>query len=99
MENIYGSNIINQIEYTPHTDILKIYGKNNKEIIKIENNGDFYINGKYIENDKDISRYLKKISINNYKEDLKEEIKNNPSLYDEILFELRREKIEKLKNK
>jgi len=79
-------------------NILTVLSKNKTEILRINNNGDFYIKGKLITNDKDIPKYLKKVSYNDYKSKLKEEIKNNPEMYQDILLELRRLKTEKLLN-
>lgn len=86
------------ITYSPPPNIFQLNG-NNKEVIKVTNDGDVYIKGKLITNDEDIVRYLKKISLSNYKENLKTEIRSNPQLYDEIVMELRKEKIKKLLNK
>ena len=85
------------ITYSPPPDILHIF--NNKDIFKVTNEGDVYIKGKLITKDEDIVKYLKKISLSNYKENLKNEIRSNPQLYDEIVMELRKEKINKLLNK
>lgn len=86
------------ITYSPPPNIFQL-NDNNKEVIKVTNDGDVYIKGKLITNDEDIVRYLRKISLSNYKENLKTEIRSNPQLYDEIVMELRKEKIKKLLNK
>lgn len=87
-----------KITYKQPDIIFQINGSN-KEIIKVTNYGDIYIKGNLITNDKEILRYLKKISISNYRENLKNEIRTNPQLFDEIISELRKEKINKLLNK
>ena len=79
-------------------NILTVLSKNKTEILRINNNGDFYIKGKLITNDKDIPKYFKKVCYNDYKNKLKEEINNNPEMYQDILLELRRLKTEKLLN-
>lgn len=88
-----------KITYKQPDIIFQLNGSNNKEIVKVTNDGDIYIKGNLITNDKEILRYLKKISISNYKENLKNEIRTNTHLFDEIISELRKEKINKLLNK
>lgn len=80
-------------------NIIQINKSSGEEVIKIENNGDIYIKGKLITNDTDIVRYMKRISLSNHKENIKSEIRNNPELYNDIILELRKEKINKLLNK
>ena len=86
------------ITYLPPPNIFQLNG-NNKEIIKVTNDGDIYIKGKLITNDEDIVRYLRKISLSIYKENLKTEIRSNSQLYDEIVMEIKKEKIKKLLKK
>lgn len=78
-----------------------IFQINNKniEIIKITNDGKIYINGKLTKNEKLITNTIVDIFNDNNRYKLKEEIRNNSKLYQEILLELRNEKIENVKQR
>jgi len=91
-------NVSPNVKLNMGKDLLILTSKSG-ENLRISNNGDFYINGKFIDNDKLIVSYFKNIVFEEHTNNIKNQVRNNPELYQSIITELRIEKIERLRNK
>ena len=105
INNIYYSDKLSLYGCTNNIQILNIdssYKKNDiiindnngNELVKIETGtGNFYIKGKLITNNELVGRYLSNLGQHDVMQLIRKELSNNPECIEEIINELRREKI------
>lgn len=76
--------------------LFNVDDKNGNSLLKINDDGNFFIKNKLITDDKNICRYITFICKRIYTDDIKESILYNPELMQEILEHIRNEKMKKI---